>query len=543
MKFLIKSMVCSVLFASLFVSCVDEYEPTQVATQEQVANSSAGTAAIAAAIPVNMTYPYSVYGHGNNYGFDFGYPGIMSAVDHMTGEVVTCGGDDMFGYDWFTYYSTGMMMRPTGQPTVFLWNCFYNFIKAANDLIAVTNAAGEGISNSQKMYRGSAKAFRALLYLDMARLYEALPAAASISDYSIPEEVKGLTVPIITENTTEEESRIMGRATREEMFNWILAELDAAEADLTEVPNDDKKMPTLAVVYGLQARAYMWLGGFDNAKYADAAIAARKAIDAVGALPMSEAVWGDKITGFNTDNDSWMLYLPQAAEGVTNLVNFVAWRSSEATWGYGNLVQQGITSKLYEKISDTDWRKGSFVGPGAPYSAYNTLTPPAAWDNMVPYRSIKFRPNAGEIMDYKVGNASNIVLMRVEEMYLIEAEAKAHADAAAGFSLLKDFMATRDANYASRPQPTDVVKEIILQKRIEFWGEGIIFYDYKRLGMGVETGYVGTNVPTEARYDVDGRMPWWNPCIPEYDTNQNPTLKAQQNPDPTVPKVKLWTGK
>ncbi len=541
MKFLIKTALCSIFCATMFVSCVDEYMPTQVATQEQVANSSAGTDAIAAAIPVNMTYPYSVYGSDNNFGFDFGYPGIMAAVDHMTGEVVTCGGDEMSGYDWFTYYSTGMLMRPTGQPTVFLWNCFYNFIKATNDLIAITNAAGEGITDAQKMYRGSAKAFRALLYLDMARIYEALPAAASISDYSIPENIKGLTVPIITEATTEAESRTMGRATREEMFNWILAELAAAEADLTEVPNMDKKMPTLAVVYGLQARAYMWLGGFDSSKYADAAVAARKAIDEVGAAPMSEAVWGDKITGFNTDNNSWMLYLPQSAEGITNLVNFVAWRSSEATWGYGSMVQQGVTSKLYEKMSDTDWRKKSFVAPGSLHSDYNTLTPSEYWDDMVPYRSLKFRPNAGEIMDWKIGNASNVVLMRVEEMYLIEAEAKAHSDAAAGYALLKDFMATRDANYASKIQPTDVVKEVILQKRIELWGEGIIFYDYKRLGMGVETGYEGTNVPTDGRYAVDGRMPWWNPCIPEYDTNQNLTLKEQQNPDPTIPDVPLWT--
>lgn len=31
----------------------------------------------------------------------------------------------------------------------------------------------------------------------------------------------------------------------------------------------------------------------------------------------------------------------------------------------------------------------------------------------------------------------------------------------------------------------DFRKELILQKRIEFWGEGIIYWDYKRLELSV----------------------------------------------------------
>ena len=35
----------------------------------------------------------------------------------------------------------------------------------------------------------------------------------------------------------------------------------------------------------------------------------------------------------------------------------------------------------------------------------------------------------------------------------------------------------------------DFRKELILQKRIEFWGEGIIYWDYKRLELSVTRGY------------------------------------------------------
>ena len=45
----------------------------------------------------------------------------------------------------------------------------------------------------------------------------------------------------------------------------------------------------------------------------------------------------------------------------------------------------------------------------------------------------------------------------------------------------------------------DFRKELILQKRIEFWGEGIIYWDYKRLELSVTRGYSGTNCPVGYR--------------------------------------------
>ena len=39
------------------------------------------------------------------------------------------------------------------------------------------------------------------------------------------------------------------------------------------------------------------------------------------------------------------------------------------------------------------------------------------------YATIKFRPKNGEMNDYTIGAAVDYPLMRIEEMYLIEAEA------------------------------------------------------------------------------------------------------------------------
>ena len=312
--------------------------------------------------------------------------------------------------------------------------------------------------------------------------------------------------------------------------------LNSAEALLANYTSSSKTNPSLAVVYGIKARAYLWLGGFDSSKYADAATYARKAIDASKCTIMTEAEWLNPKTGFNKANNSWMWYLPQSTEGIANLVNFAAWRSSEATWGYGGkYVFEGVTSNFYNEISDTDWRKRAFVGPDAKYADYSDITnlTAAQFANLPAYANLKFHPAEGETATYSVGNVTDIPMMRVEEMYLIEAEATAHADASAGLQLLKTFMAKRDPEFStSAVSSADVVEEIIWNKRIELWGEGVVFYDFKRLNYSLKTGYVGTNVPSDCRFSTDGRAPWWNFCIPETETQQNTALESQNNPNP-----------
>ena len=65
-----------------------------------------------------------------------------------------------------------------------------------------------------------------------------------------------------------------------------------------------------------------------------------------------------------------------------------------------------------------------------------------AWlDEQPDYMSLKFRPVGGDYNTYSVGAAADIPVMRVEEMYLIEAEAVgASQNVAAGVQLLNNFI-------------------------------------------------------------------------------------------------------
>ena len=85
--------------------------------------------------------------------------------------------------------------------------------------------------------------------------------------------------------------------------------------------------------------------------------------------------------------------------------------------------------------------------------------------------------------------------------------------------------------------------ELLLQKRIEFWGEGILIYDYKRLDEGITRGYKGTNQAAVYALNCEGRSPQWNIVITrgEFQSNKGIT-DATNNPDPSDVLV-LWDGK
>ena len=176
--------------------------------------------------------------------------------------------------------------------------------------------------------------------------------------------VTNLTVPIVTDAVSQQEAYKNPRATHKEMFDFILSDLDKAEANISHLDANTKDVPHLDVVYGIKARLYLWDG-----QYEKAAEYARKAIEAHNGSPLTAAQWNDPITGFNTPNNgSWMLSATANKETLGSrysLSNWTGWMSSETQYGYagGAGVFVRIDRSLYDKIADTDFRKLSFKAP------------------------------------------------------------------------------------------------------------------------------------------------------------------------------------
>ena len=542
-------LTAALLGSSVILSgCIKETFPESgYATSDQTAESPFAMEGLVTAMPTVLITSYLDLGDH----FDFGYPGIFGATDRLVGEVFPVSGNLPGGNQYYDRWQPWLYINglaANNWPTEFFYTNYYKFIFTANEAIEIANGA-EGYEEML----GVGKTFRALCYLDMARQYDPLPAKAPERPaYETElEAVKGLTVPIVREGMTLAELENNPRATREEMFEFILEDLNAAETLLAHYTPASKNLPSLAVVYGLKARAYLWLGGFEdsyenvptgNAAYRLAAEYARKAIDASGCTIMTETQWLDPTTGFNTVNSSWMWGMIQTTDTVlNNLLSWSAHMCPESIWGYGYGAQPGLSVFSYNRISSGDFRKKVFVGPDRSYEAiqpYTSLTEDE-FKTIAPYASFKFHTNGGEKRSYATGNVTSIPMMRVEEMYLIEAEATAHYDAGTGKSLLLSFMANRDPAYTV-PAANDLIDEIIFQKRIEFWGEGIIFYDLKRLNMDMHNGDSGTNAPPSAQFTTTGRAPWWNCVIPLAAVQQNTGLTGKNNPNPnlTVKSVK-----
>ena len=519
-------------------------------------------------IPSSMMYVSLGSEHG-----DYGYHGMGVYNDNAAQLVVTSGW--MMGnapaYNRYYPAAWGRGYAENGYMSSYAWYTYYPIIKNCNDVIKLVEGNDDLIK-----YSAIARTYRALFYLDLARLYECLyTEVQNGTDYEAQQfTVAGLTVPIVTEQTAEKDATNNPRATREEMFTFIFEDLAFAEevfsGDYTPTAVTD---PTLAVVYGLYARAYMWLGTADfeqdglngelpsgkNA-YAKAAEYARKAINEFGGAVMSEAEWTSITTGFNTKASSWMWGLYHSTDTViNNLYQFPAHMAPEAEYGYCPFTNPGVSSKAYERLNSTDFRKKLIVGPNHFTSVYNdelkqdVLVPvedkaAAAYaefkpytqmsydefKTVAPYTFFKFRPAQGNRTDYKTAGAVGLPLMRCEEMYFIEIESELHVNGeTAGMQKLEQFMrANRDAEY--KFYTNDYLDEIIFQKGIEFWGEGIMMYDYKRLNKGINTKYDGTNYDPNRRFQTDVRVPWWTYCIPLGEIQVNAALKGLNNPDPSL---------
>ena len=193
-----------------------------------------------------------------------------------------------------------------------------------------------------------------------------------------------------------------------------------------------------------------------------------------------------------------------------------------------------IDAAMYARMSDTDFRKLMFKAPAG--HALESKVPyiDAEWAAELPeYAAIKFRPNAGNTEEYTVGSSTSYPIMRIEEMYFIEAEAAEHLAPGEGIALLTDFMtANRDKEYVPNTE-VDAIDEIVFQKRVELWGQGLPYFDIKRLNMSVTRGYAGSNVDQARQFNTNGRPAWMNFCIVRSEKNNNAALLGFENDDPT----------
>lgn len=468
----------------------------------------------------------------------YGYPSMCMMREVMCNDMATVDSSR----DHYQSFAQDQYMNGVYTNLQLIWLVYTKIVALSNDVIRLAGDP-ELLRDEAKPYLGAAHAYRALAWLDMARMYEYKECVGT----SAPELI-GLTIPFLHENMTEDFARNNPRLPKEKIIGYIKESLDIAIKLLDGFDSPTKTVPTKAVAYGLLARTLLWEGDYENAK-----IAAQNALNAGAFSPLTKEQWTDTATGFNSLQPSWMLAIRLTKEDSvvkTSIVNWTSWMSSETSFGYGGSlggVYRMADARFYSEIPDTDWRKLSWKAPAGSSLEVPFLPASGSYpgpSKMPDLTSVKFRPGQGNSNEYLTGAAIDFPMMRMEEMKFIIAECDARLDNSA--ASLIDIVKTRNPQYTTSLTGNSLVREVLFQKRIEFWGEGIMFFDYKRCPdlLQINRGYTGTNHIESARFNINGLAPWFNVCINGYEAEDNKALTDTNNPDPSgTVDAYLWDGK
>ena len=528
-------------------SCIKEIDPqSSTVTRDQAAAAPGAFDNFVASITSSLNGDFT-YGGSSHYPWDFGYPSFFLQRDVMGQDIAV----ETSGSEWYTtWYSSGTGLGPTYSICQLPWTYYYGWIKNCNNVLSV---AGEEFSDDQKSGVGIAYAMRAMFYLDLARMY-------APETYAKNPEAE--TVPIVTGTLSLTDATENPRATNREMFEFILSDLDKAEALLADYERANVYTPDQSVVYGLKARAYLTMEDWANAeKYAKLA--------QTGYSVMNESEYLSQTDGFNKPNGSWMFGLTfrSSDPNITENDADSSWGSqmiievspSECGYSANYVGPKRIDAHLYSTIPETDFRRMCWIDPAIdeldtedaiiealsaysddPEGVFNTGYNVSARGS-VGCMPVKFRPKDGEHANQYIAFTVAVPLMRVEEMKLIEAEAAGMQNEARGIDLLTEFAKTRDANYeygthneAYYNSSTGKFRnEVWWQRRVELWGEGFATFDIKRLQKGIIRSYEGTNHVDGYQWNQETTPQWMNLCIIQSETNNNSA--CTNNPTPVPP--------
>lgn len=389
----------------------------------------------------------------------------------------------------------------------FVYKFYYRIIANANILInGIDNVPGAS-DNDKKIIKGQALAYRAWAHFQLVQLWGKRYVAGAVNSQP--------GVPLMLSNTTEGQPR----ATVEEVYTQVNKDIDEAIVLLanyiTRTGSAAKSNLNINVARGLKARIALTQQNWEVA--ATNAIAARS-----GFTLMTNAEYQ---SGFsNINNQEWIWGSRQADDQGTFFYSYFAYISCNFNSTVIRTQPRAINANLWNAIPVTDIRKKMWDLTGANVDVPRDATGPVG--ARVPYQNQKFKvPN----FNFSIGD---VPYMRAGEMYFIEAEARARQGGqdAAARTALYNVLINRNPSYVlSTNSGQALIDEIMLNRRVEFWGEGFRFLDLKRLNLPLNRNGIPNLLSTLASVlDIPAGDSRWEWLFPQLEINANPAIV--QNP-------------
>ena len=415
-------------------------------------------------------------------------------------------GDDLVfpatGTNWFISELRWNSTQNASSSTVaYPWDFWGSMIRNANNIITYgANASGDQSLKEKAI--GEAYAFRAFGNFQLVQLYGHRYVKGAANDKL------GIVL-----RTDPSDIGAKERATVAEVYAQIWADLEQAETLLTGKRKTNNSHFGVDNVLGLKARVA--LVQQDYSKAAEYAALARQ-----GKSLMTQAQYKE---GFNDyKNPEWMWGITIQGDQSDYFGNFFAYMSRNFNSGQIRSAPKVMNSALYAAFPTSDVRT-QLVSPTGEHPNLELPSSYLRFD----YTSEKF---VTKNKDNSVA-LGDVPFMRVAEMYLIEAEAKFNlGDEVGSKAVLAELVTARDAEFTGfTTSGSDYLNEILLNRRIELWGEGFRFLDLKRLNQKLDRSAVPNLVESVATPTIQvaaGDSKWqWK--IPQAEINSNPL--CQQN--------------
>ena len=429
------------------------------------------------------------------------------------------------GYNWFSVCGEYSSRNNTYRNPAIRYRAPYNMIGDVNTFVS---GFAEDVDDPELINMiAQARVLRAYSYMMLAPQYQFAPLTQTAEGLG-----KDLPcVPLVTPTT--EDFTNNPRATVGEVYDFVMEDLNYAVDKLAGAARDSKMYIDGNVAYGLRARVNLLLGNWQAAY--DDAVAAAQGYTPATIEEMSKPAF------YDISEHNWIWGYDMATGLTSNLTAGNRFYATTGSWlrsfsgnGYAPACQvyTCINTLLYNKIPATDVRKGWWVDEnlespllaGLKWPGFDDVANADDGDNklpFLPYTNVKF----GAISIGNTINEEDMPLMRVEEMILIQAEAKARlGDNGGATSILENFVKTyRDPAYSASAGGRSLLDEIWFQRRVELWGEGFGVFDNLRLDKPIvrNHGAGSSNISDAFRFNLESQDPWLRMRFPQGEMNTN----------------------
>jgi len=483
--------------STLLAGCKKDFldaQPTQFTTPQQLAGAAAQDPKLLLGSVSGLYTTMFTPGVGGSTGHDdFGQKGVDIYMDMLESDMVL----GALNYGWYDPIARFQATVDFTRIEDYIpWRYYYREVFGANTIIDVLGGASANpASATNKATLGQALTMRAYAYFYLTQLYAKEYGTGNEKIIPMPTTISDLNKP---------------KATAKEVWDLMISDLTSAVTLLdgfTRTSKDqvDKNVAKGWLAYVLAARGTQQ----------DWAQVETLTQDIISAYPKTAANYvvynGTNLAtaGFNNvATPSWMWGVDLTlAQGI----NLISW------WGQVDLFTYSyawagdpktIDRGLYDQIRTDDIRRGQFRTPTQSFA-------------LMPINKF-FDPGRTQGGQRQV--TTDLIYMRADEFYLLNAEAKARLgkDAEAR-TVLSSYLADRitDLSYLNGLSGQALLNEIYLQTRIELWGEGKAYLAMKRNKATVVRG-------ANHLYEAGNAIPYNDPkltfVIPQAEVQGNPNL-------------------